>query len=85
MFKFDGLGSFKGRYGRFLPAIIDDFESGVELISELRKILNDIFINLTTGTWPSAFWLLFADTIWRGGHDHYFEVFVSLICSRFYE
>jgi len=29
----------------------------------------DIFINLTTGTWPSPFWLMYADSIWRGGED----------------
>jgi len=29
----------------------------------------DLWINLTTGTWPSPFFLLWADTIWRGGPD----------------
>ncbi|HTD27978.1 MAG TPA: enterotoxin, partial [Xanthomonadaceae bacterium] len=32
----------------------------------------DLFINLTTGTWPSPFWLRTADSIWRGGEDHSF-------------
>jgi hypothetical protein len=31
-----------------------------------------IFINLTTGTYPSPFWLQYADSIWRGGEDHSF-------------
>merc|ERR1711920_902339 len=30
---------------------------------------DDIWINLTTGTWASPFFLLWADTIWRGGAD----------------
>ena len=29
-------------------------------------------MNLTTGTYPSPFWLRWADSIWRGGEDHSF-------------
>lgn len=29
----------------------------------------DVWINLTTGTWPSPFFLLWADSIWRRGPD----------------
>jgi hypothetical protein len=29
-------------------------------------------VNLTTGTYPSPFWLQVADSIWRGGQDHSF-------------
>lgn len=32
----------------------------------------DIFVNLTTGTYPSPFWLAYADSIWRGGDDSNF-------------
>src|ERR1700734_4296330 len=32
-----------------------------------------IFINLTTGTTASPFWLFYADSIWRGGEDHDFS------------
>ena len=32
----------------------------------------DLFINLTTGTYPSPFWLRYADSIWRDGEDHSF-------------
>ncbi|MGH9518618.1 MAG: enterotoxin, partial [Terriglobales bacterium] len=28
-----------------------------------------LFINLTTGTYPSPFWLRYADSTWRGGYD----------------
>ena len=38
----------------------------------LVKEKPDIFINLTTGTYPSPFWLRYADSIWRGGEDHEF-------------
>lgn len=30
---------------------------------------DDPWINLTTGTWPSPFFLLWADSIWRGSWD----------------
>ena len=32
----------------------------------------DLFINLSTGTWPSPYWLKYSDTIWRGGEDDEF-------------
>ncbi len=66
-FKFDGTGNVdsvvKG------SAYDSDFAAAIHLISELRAKKPDIFINLTTGTWPSPFWLLYADSIWRGGED----------------
>ncbi|HZI31537.1 MAG TPA: enterotoxin, partial [Candidatus Binatia bacterium] len=49
-----------------------DFEAMLKLIGELRSLKPDIYINQTTGTWPSPFWLLYADSIWRGGEDHSF-------------
>ena len=41
----------------------------IHLIGELRREKPDIYINLTTGTDASPFWLLYADSIWRGGED----------------
>ena len=43
-----------------------------EEIGELRAKKPDLYVNLTTGTYPSPFWLLYADSIWRGGDDHSF-------------
>ena len=70
MFKFDGTGRALGtapgsQFG-------NDFEAAIQLIDDLRVQKPDIFINLTTGTWPSPFWLQYADSIWRGGSDHDF-------------
>jgi hypothetical protein len=66
-FKFDGTGNansvFKG------SAYDSDFDAAIHLIAELRTAKPDLFINLTTGTWPSPFWLLHSDSIWRGGED----------------
>jgi hypothetical protein len=66
-FKFDGTGNadrvFAG--SRF----DSDFDAMIHLIGELRHEKPDIYINLTTGTAASPFWLLYADSIWRGGED----------------
>jgi len=66
-FKFDGTGNansvFKG------SQFDSDFAAAIHLIGELRAARPDLFINLTTGTWPSPFWLMYADSIWRGGED----------------
>ncbi len=49
-----------------------DFAAAINLIRDLRTVKPDIYINLTTGTYPSPFWLRYADSIWRGGEDHSF-------------
>jgi hypothetical protein len=69
-FKFDGTGNadraFPGsQFG-------SDFEAAISLIETLRREKPDLYVNLTTGTYPSPFWLRWADSIWRGGEDHEF-------------
>ncbi len=66
-FKFDGTGNVDSVFpgSRF----DSDFSAAIHLIGELRAAKPDLFINLTTGTWPSPFWLRYADSIWRGGED----------------
>ena len=49
-----------------------DFDAAIHLIGELRAEKPDLYVNLTTGTYPSPFWLRYADSIWRGGEDHDF-------------
>jgi hypothetical protein len=70
MFKLDGTGS----PDKVTPgsAFDSDFAAARELIEDLRAASPALFINLTTGTWPSPFWLASADSIWRGGEDHAF-------------
>jgi hypothetical protein len=69
-FKLDGTGS----PDKVTPgsAFDSDFAAAMALIHDMRAVRPDLFINLTTGTWPSPFWLLSADSIWRGGEDHEF-------------
>jgi hypothetical protein len=69
-FKFDGTGNASQV---FPGSIFDsDFSAAIHLIERLRQQEPSLFVNLTTGTWPSPFWLRYADSIWRGGHDHSF-------------
>lgn len=69
-FKFDGTGNVSTV---FPGSIFDsDFSAAIHLIQRLRQQDPGIFINVTTGTWPSPFWLRYADSIWRGGDDHSF-------------
>ena len=69
-FKFDGTGNAD----RVVPGsqFDSDFDAAIHLIGELRTIKPDLYVNLTTGTYPSPFWLRYADSIWRGGEDHSF-------------
>ena len=69
-FKFDGTGNANEVIQG--SQFDSDFDAAIHLIGELRAKKPDIYINLTTGTYPSPFWLLYADSIWRGGDDHSF-------------
>jgi len=67
-FKFDGVGIGNGRDGageEFMP----DIEGLLRLCRELRGHRRDVYLSITTGTWPSPFWLLHGDSIWRNGRD----------------
>ena len=66
-FKFDGFAAGNnqpgaGEYGAEAEALL-------RLIAELRELKPDVFVNPSTGSWPSPFWLLHADSIWRQGSD----------------
>ncbi|MDD5522081.1 MAG: enterotoxin [Kiritimatiellae bacterium] len=66
-YKFDGFA------GSNSPSDVGEYRSDVEalwrLLRELRESMPDVFINCSSGTWPSPFWLLRSDAIWRGGGD----------------
>jgi hypothetical protein len=69
-FKIDGTGNVNS----VLPGseFDSDFQATINLMSNWRSVSPSIFINLTTGTYPSPFWLQYADSIWRGNDDHSF-------------
>ncbi len=68
-FKFDGLtaGPRAGEAG-----LTADYDAMLRLLRQLRRLEPGLFINQTTGTWPSPFWLRYVDSTWRGGDDHSF-------------
>jgi hypothetical protein len=69
-FKFDGTGESTNTFAG--SQFDSDFDAAIHLIGELRAEKPDLYVNLTTGTYPSPFWLRYADSIWRGGEDHDF-------------
>ena len=69
-FKIDGTGNVNSVFPG--SEFDSDFHAAIRLIREWRSVKPDIFVNLTTGTYPSPFWLQYADSIWRGGEDHSF-------------
>src|SRR5213078_215285 len=58
-FKFDGLaaGAKASESG-----LTRDGDAMLRLVADLRAAKPDIYINQTTGTWPSPFWLLYVDS-----------------------
>jgi hypothetical protein len=67
-FKFDGISSGGAPTGA--PAeFAGDVEALLRLIDELRRQKSDLFVNVTTGTWSSPWWLWYADSTWRSGAD----------------
>jgi hypothetical protein len=69
-FKLDGTGNVNSVYPG--SQFDSDFAAAIQLIKDIRADKPDTFINLTTGTWASPFWLRYVDSIWRGGYDHSF-------------
>ena len=67
-FKFDGIGT--GGKATGAPAeFSQDIQALLRLITDLRAARADLFVNVTTGTWPSPFWLWYGDSTWRAGSD----------------
>ncbi|WP_256094504.1 enterotoxin [Paraburkholderia nodosa] len=66
-FKFDGTGNAD----RVFPGSLfdSDWDAAIQLIGDIRAAKPATFINLSTGTHPSPFWLRYVDAIWRGGGD----------------
>ena len=65
MFKFDGVGAGSGAGTVYQK----DVESFLTLLGDLLSLKPDLYLSLTTGTWPSVYWLKYGDNIWRGGDD----------------
>jgi hypothetical protein len=73
-FKIDGIQFIcnEGGHGH-LPSIYSRravMEAVIDLCKSLRSKKTDIFLNVTSGTWLSPWWLKYANTIWMQGYDY---------------
>jgi len=69
-FKFDGTADTSTVHPG--SKFNSDFDAMISLIGDLRAAEKDLYVNLTSGTYPSPFWLRYADSTWRGGDDDSF-------------
>jgi len=69
MFKFDGVGAGIGAGNGDQTVYQRDVEAFLTLLDDMLKLKPDLYLSLTTGTWPSVYWLMHGDNIWRGGDD----------------
>lgn len=85
-FKWDGFlyacnqlnhGHLPGIYSR--EAIVSAY---IDLMKSVRKINPDIFLNITSDTWLSPWWLQYADCIWMQGRDFAYVKDVPCINER---
>jgi hypothetical protein len=69
-FKFDGISSGGTPTGAE-SEYTGDVQALLRLITDLRRVSvkHALFINVTTGTWSSPYWLWYADSTWRSGDD----------------
>ncbi len=63
-------------------ANVDSLISLLKFESELRS---NIFLMVTSGMWPSPFWLKYCDVIWMGGKDHDFDKSFPASCGSIFE
>ena len=70
---FNFFGCCHNGHGHF-PTIEQSTEANVDALLSILKMETkqkpDIFLAITTGIWPSPWWLPYVDTIWMGGGDH---------------
>jgi hypothetical protein len=67
-FKFDGIAAAE-YYDHLTPDDLADIAALMRLCEELRAMRPDVYLSLTTGTWPSPYWLWYGDSVWRNGND----------------
>jgi hypothetical protein len=72
-FKFDGIARGTSEASTKTAgagaAFMLDTDALRRLMLELREEDANLFINFTSGSWPSPFWLRYADSVWRQGRD----------------
>ena len=85
-FKWDGfLLSCNSTDHGHLPGIFSreaNVATYIDVMNSVRKINPDIFLNITSGTWLSPWWLKYADCIWMQGEDYGYQESVPSMNDR---
>ncbi|MBI9016254.1 MAG: alpha-galactosidase [Phycisphaerae bacterium] len=63
--KDNGVNYFK--WDRAGSGVSPHFMALLNVAHNLRKLKEDVYVNVTVGTWPSPFWLNHVDCTWRDG------------------
>ncbi len=75
-FKWDGIQFSCSEPGHGHPPDIYSRRAAMEAVAELSRAARsegkDMFLNITSGTWLSPWWVKYADTIWMQGQDYGF-------------
>ena len=73
-FKWDGIQFSCSEPGHGHPIGIHSrravMESVIEMCDAVRAADPDVFLNITSGTWLSPWWVKYANTIWMDGYDY---------------
>lgn len=56
--------------------------SWISMLAAVRQARPGVFINFTTGSWLSPWWLQYADTLWMGGEDYGYLNDVPIVSPR---
>lgn len=85
-FKWDGflLSSNNPDQGH-LPGIYSretNVSNYIDVMKSVRKINPDIFLNITSGTWLSPWWLKYANCIWMQGEDYGYQESIPSLNDR---
>ncbi|HTE34525.1 MAG TPA: hypothetical protein VK666_29305, partial [Chryseolinea sp.] len=68
VFKFDGVGPGNDASGAGVD-YHNDIDAFLKLCKNLKETKPSLFLDLTTGTWASPYWLMYGDNVWRSGGD----------------
>ena len=85
-FKWDGflLACNETDHGH-LPGIYSreaNVKTYIDIINAVRKVNPKIYLNITTGTWLSPWWLKYTDCIWMQGADYAYAEDVPSLNDR---
>ncbi len=85
-FKWDGyLSAFNTPVNGRLPGIYsreEGLSDYIKIMKSVRRINPKIFLNITSGTWLSPWWLKYANCIWMQGEDYGYQENVPSINER---